>query len=159
MTTEEKQKRYSEVLRSITALIDGEDDAIAVMATVVCELHRAFDFFHWTGFYRHTMPAVLKVGPYQGSHGCLTIPFEKGVCGRAAREKKTQIVADVRATPYHIACSAETRSEIVVPVLDKKDNLCAVLDIDSNIPEVFDAVDREQLEKLADLLRDKFPCV
>jgi GAF domain-containing protein len=94
-------------------------------------------------------PGLLKVGPYQGRHGCLTIPFERGVCGRCARDKTTQIVADVAQVPYHIACSSTTRSEIVLPLLDARGEVRGVLDIDSDILGAFDAVDQEALEGLA----------
>ena len=94
-------------------------------------------------------PGLLKVGPYQGGHGCLTISFDRGVCGLCAREKTTQIDADVTLLPYHIACSGTTVSEIVVPVLDDLGEVRAVLDIDSDLPDVFDALDQEKLEQLA----------
>jgi GAF domain-containing protein len=92
---------------------------------------------------------LLKVGPYQGSHGCLTIPFDRGLCGRCASEKITQIAADVTQIPYHIACSGTTVSEIVVPVLDAWGDVRAVLDVDSDIADIFDAVDQQALESLA----------
>lgn len=152
----EKKRSYNQALKSISALISDEEDEIAVMATVVCTLHNTFEYYHWTGFYRCVKPGVLKVGPYQGGHGCLTILFERGVCGKAARDKKTQLIKDVQAIPYHIACSSETRSEIVVPILDKKKQIYSLLDIDSNLPGAFDEVDREYLEKLAFFLQKKF---
>lgn len=146
---ETKQQVYQRVLGHIRALIDGERDEIAVLATVAAELRLAFPHFHWVGFYRVVSPGLLKVGPYQGGHGCLTISFERGVCGRCARENRTQIVADVRQLPYHIACSATTISEIVVPVRDARGEVRAVLDIDSDLPGAFDCVDQEALEQLA----------
>jgi len=149
MNPDEKRQTYHQTRQHIHALIAGEHDEIAVMATVAAELRHAFPHFHWVGFYRVVQPGLLKVGPYQGGHGCLTIPFERGVCGRCAREKTTQLVADVTQVPYHIACSGTTRSEIVVPVLDTHGNVHAVLDIDSDIPGAFDAVDQEALEALA----------
>jgi L-methionine (R)-S-oxide reductase len=149
MNVGEKRRIYQQTRGHIAELIAGEDDAIAVMATVVAELYHAFPHFHWVGYYRVVRPGLLKVGPYQGGHGCLTIPFERGVCGRCAREKSTQVVADVTRLPYHIACSATTRSEIVVPLLDAGGGVCAVLDIDSDEPDAFDALDREELEALA----------
>jgi L-methionine (R)-S-oxide reductase len=112
------------------------------------ELRLAFPHFHWVGFYRVVSPGLLKVGPYQGGHGCLTIPFDRGVCGRCAREKMTQIVADVSQLPYHIACSSTTLSEIVVPLLDSAGEVRAVLDIDSDFPDAFDSLDQEFLERL-----------
>ena len=143
-----KQERYDEVLRTIGALIAGETDAIAVMATVVCELHGAFDDFDWTGFYRVVAPGLLKVGPYQGPHGCLTISFDRGVCGAAARLRRTQIVPDVHEFPGHIACSTSTRSEIVVPVFAPDDELTGVLDVDSDRLKAFDDVDAANLEEV-----------
>lgn len=149
MNAEEKRQVYKQTQQNINALIAGERDEITVMATVAAELHHAFAHFHWVGFYRVVQPGVLKVGPYQGGHGCLTIPFERGVCGRCAREKATQVVVDVTQVPYHIACSSTTRSEIVVPILDSRGEVRAVLDVDSDIAGVFDAVDQEALEVLA----------
>jgi L-methionine (R)-S-oxide reductase len=149
MNSIEKQQVYNQAGPDIRALIAGERDEIAVLATVAAELHHAFPHFHWVGFYRVVSPGLLKVGPYQGHHGCLTIPFERGVCGRCAREKATQLVADVTQVPYHIACSSTTRSEIVVPVVDARGEVRAVLDVDSDLPGVFDAVDQKALEALA----------
>lgn len=139
---------YEQVRRDIAALIEGETDVIAVMATVACELHHRFDYFDWTGFYRVVEPGLLKVGPYQGGHGCLQISFDRGVCGAAARQGVTLVVPDVTAFPGHIACSSSTRSEIVAPVFDGRGDLLAVLDIDSNRPDAFDEIDRVNLEKV-----------
>lgn len=149
MQPPEKRLLYQTTRQRIRALIAGEDDEIAVMATVAAELYHAFAHFHWVGFYRVVQSGLLKVGPYQGGHGCLTIPFERGVCGRCARDKTTQVVADVTLLPYHIACSSTTRSEIVVPLLDAGGAVRAVLDIDSDIAGAFDAVDQQALEELA----------
>jgi GAF domain-containing protein len=143
-----KLEEYREVRTRIRGLIAGETDEIAVLATVAAELRRAFGHFDWVGFYRVTAPGVLKVGPYQGGHGCLTISFDRGVCGKCARERTTQLVPDVQALPYHIACSGTTRSEIVVPVLDAGGSVRAVLDVDSDQPAAFDAVDQKELEAL-----------
>lgn len=132
----------------ILALVEGETDTIARMATVVCELFHSDKRFDWVGFYRVTAPYLLKIGPYQGGHGCLTIPFSRGVCGAAAREAETQIVPDVDAFPGHIACAASTRSEIVVPVFGPDGGLLAVLDIDSDRPDAFSAEDAVFLEGL-----------
>jgi GAF domain-containing protein len=144
----DKSSRYHEVATRIRALIAGERDVIAVMATMACELRHAFAHFDWVGFYRVTEPGVLRIGPYQGGHGCLVIPFERGVCGRCARERVSQVVPDVTALPYHIACSSTTRSEIVVPVLDSRGEVRAVLDVDSNTPGAFDELDRSELEQM-----------
>jgi GAF domain-containing protein len=139
---------YSEVRARVRAVCEGEDDAVALMATVACELYQAFGDFDWVGFYRVTAPGVLKIGPYQGGHGCLVIPFERGVCGAAARERRTQVVEDVDAFPGHIACAASTRSEIVVPVADAGGRLVGVLDIDSDTPGAFDETDAAALEAM-----------
>jgi L-methionine (R)-S-oxide reductase len=146
------ENRPSATLSRIRALIAGETDEIAIMATIACELHHADPRFDWTGFYRVTEPGMLKIGPYQGSHGCLTIPFTRGVCGRWAREGKTRIVNDVHAVPDHIACSSTTRSEIVVPVFDQNGDVRAVLDIDSDQPAAFTAADAGFLETVCALL-------
>lgn len=130
------------VIQSLTA---GETDAVALMATVACELHHADDRFDWTGFYRVTAPELLKIGPYQGGHGCLVIPFSRGVCGAAARSGQVQLVDDVDAFPGHIACASSTRSEIVLPVWDGAGTLLGVLDIDSNQPSAFTQNDADQL--------------
>ena len=152
MNSAEKRLRYDQTRQNIHALIAGEVDEIAVLATVAAELYHAFPHFHWVGFYRVVSPGILKVGPYQGGHGCLTIPFERGVCGRCAREKTTQIVADVTQLPYHIACSSTTLSEIVIPIIDHHGKVRAVLDVDSDLGASFDAVDQVALELLADAI-------
>ncbi len=144
---------YAALAARIAALTEGETDAVALMATVACELHHADDRFDWTGFYRVVAPGLLKIGPYQGGHGCLTIPFGKGVCGTVAQSGEALIVPDVEAFPGHIACASTTRSEIVLPVRDARGTLIAVLDIDSNRADAFTAADRAGLEMI---LRDTF---
>ena len=119
-----------------------------MMATVACELYHEFEQVDWVGFYRVVAPGLLKVGPYQGGHGCLEISFDRGVCGKCAREAATQLVEDVSLLPYHIACSLATRSEIVIPVLDTQARLRAVLDLDSDSVAAFDAEDQARLESL-----------
>jgi L-methionine (R)-S-oxide reductase len=141
-------ERYAEVAARVRALCAGETDAVAVMATVACELFHSVERFDWVGFYRVTEPGLLKIGPYQGGHGCLVIPFGRGVCGAAARSGETQVVPDVDAFPGHMACSASTRSEIVVPVRDGAGALIAVLDVDSDTPGAFDAEDAAALEAI-----------
>ena len=136
---------YADLRRRIAALTEGESDAVALMATLACEIHHADARFDWTGFYRVVAPELLKIGPYQGGHGCLTIPFARGVCGAAARTGEVQIVDDVEAFPGHIACSSSTRSEIVLPVRDGAGRLIAVLDIDSDRPAAFAQADAEGL--------------
>ena len=140
--------RYREVRVRLDALVEGVDDPIARMATIVCELHHAFEAFHWTGFYRVTRPGLLSVGPYQGGHGCLEIPFDRGVCGAAARTGRVQLVDDVTQRADHIACSSTTRSEVVVPVFDGTGAVVAVLDVDSDHPSAFDALDGKELQAL-----------
>lgn len=139
---------YRELAQRIAALCSGETDAVALMATVACEVHHADDRFDWTGFYRVTQPGLLKIGPYQGGHGCLVIPFEKGVCGAAAREGRVQIVPDVEAFPGHIACASSTRSEIVLPVRNARGDIIAVFDIDSDQPDAFSEQDAEKLGEI-----------
>jgi GAF domain-containing protein len=155
-TPEERELAHDRVFDAVVSLLEGEDDWVAAMATVVCELHHAFDYFHWTGFYRVVGEDLLVIGPYQGAHGCLRIPFSRGVCGAAARSRETQLVPDVEAFPDHIACSSSTRSEIVVPVLSPSGRLLAVLDVDSNEPAAFDEVDQRALEELCALLGERF---
>lgn len=142
-----KKRDYETVSKTIAALCQGESDAIAKMATISCELYHNLEGFDWVGFYRVVEPGLLKIGPYQGGHGCLVIPFDRGVCGACAREVKTQIVDDVEAFPGHIACSASTRSEIVLPVLQNGE-LIGVLDIDSDTASDFNERDREALENI-----------
>ncbi|MBD3679525.1 MAG: GAF domain-containing protein [Rhodobacteraceae bacterium] len=139
---------YETLAKTIASLTEGETDEVALMATVVCELHHADDRFDWTGFYRVTEPELLKIGPYQGGHGCLVIPFARGVCGAAARTGEVQLVPDVEAFPGHIACSSSTRSEIVLPVRNRDGQIIGVLDIDSDRPDAFDETDARELEAI-----------
>jgi GAF domain-containing protein len=139
----------------ILALTEGETDSVALMATVVCELHHGHPLADWTGFYRVVAPELLKIGPYQGGHGCLVIPFSRGVCGAAARQGRSLNVPDVDAFPDHIACSSTTRSELVLPVWNGAGRLLGVLDLDSNTPAAFTAEDEAWLEALlAQVFRD-----
>lgn len=147
---------HTDVMDRIKGLLEGETDWVAAMATVVCELHHGFDHFHWTGFYRTTEPGVLKIGPYQGGHGCLYIPFDKGICGAAARTGETQDVPDVHVRPEHIACSSSTNSEVVVPVKDSKGAVVAVLDVDSDTPAAFSPEDVAFLEDVCSYLGEVF---
>ncbi|MDF1854584.1 GAF domain-containing protein [Pseudooceanicola sp.] len=142
------QVDYPTLAKTIAALTEGETDKVALMATLACELHHADDRFDWTGFYRVVAPELLKIGPYQGGHGCLVIPFSRGVCGTAARTGQVQLVADVDEFPGHIACASSTRSEIVLPVFDAAGTVIAVLDIDSNQPAAFDEVDARELSAI-----------
>ncbi|GAA6188776.1 GAF domain-containing protein [Litorivita sp. NS0012-18] len=144
---------YSDLKNTIRALTEGEHDRVALMATLACEIHHSDDRFDWTGFYRVTDPELLKIGPYQGGHGCLTIPFSRGVCGAAARTGAVQLVPDVEAFDGHIACASSTRSELVLPVFDASGTVIAVLDIDSNQPDAFT---QEDADELADILAQVF---
>ncbi|MGB3409203.1 MAG: GAF domain-containing protein [Jannaschia sp.] len=141
---------YIALERTIGSLTEGEDDVVALMATVACEVHHADERFDWTGFYRVVSPGLLKIGPYQGGHGCLVIPFTRGVCGAAARTGEVQLVPDVDAFPGHIACASSTRSEIVLPVRDAGGQVIAVFDIDSNLPDAFTGEDSEHLTRILD---------
>lgn len=142
--------RYRSTFDTLDALCEGERDAVSLMATIACELHARFEHFHWVGFYRNVGNQILKIGPYQGAHGCITIPFTRGVCGKCAREKAVQNVPDVTEVPHHIACSGSTRSEIVVPILADDGALIAVLDIDSDLLAAFDEIDAEHLAQLGE---------
>lgn len=144
---------YSTLGKTIASLTEGETDPVALMATVTCEVHHSDDRFDWTGFYRVTAPELLKIGPYQGGHGCLQIPFSRGVCGAAARTGEVQLVPDVEAFPGHIACASSTRSELVLPVWDGAGALIAVFDIDSDQPDAFT---QEDADGLAAILRRVF---
>jgi len=139
---------YAILAETLQSLTHGETDAVALMATVACEVHHADDRFDWTGFYRVTEPELLKIGPYQGGHGCLVIPFSRGVCGAAARSGQTQLVADVDAFPGHIACASSTRSELVLPVWNGAGDLIGVFDIDSNQPDAFTQEDADQFQAI-----------
>ncbi len=139
----------------LRALCKGETDTVALMATFACEVHHAHPYADWTGFYRVVAPELLKIGPYQGGHGCLVIPFSRGVCGACARTGKVQNVPDVTAFDGHIACSSTTKSELVLPVFNGKGVLLGVFDIDSNTPAAFSAKDEAWLVPLlADIFRE-----
>ena len=148
LRTVPKAEAYAQLHAMQLLLLEGQDDTIAAMATTSALLHHAFRHL-WTGFYRVVKPnALLRVGPYQGSIGCLDIAFGRGVCGTVAAERRTLVVPDVRAFPGHITCDARSQSEIVVPVFDSADNLIAVLDIDSSVPNGFTEEDQVGLETL-----------
>ena len=142
------QVDYETLAKTIAALTEGETDEVALMATVACEVHHADGRFNWTGFYRAVAPELLKIGPYQGGHGCLQIPFSRGVCGAAARTGEAQLVPDVDAFPGHIACASSTRSELVLPVWNGAGDLIGVFDIDSDQPDAFTQEDADQLEAI-----------
>lgn len=146
----DKAARYAEVADEIAAVLDGESNRVARMATIASMLADAFESYFWTGFYvvDEHKPTELVVGPYQGTLGCLRIPFGRGVCGTAAATGQTQIVEDVHAFPGHIACDSRSASEIVVPVFGPGGELIAVFDVDATTPAAFDAVDAEWLERI-----------
>lgn len=136
---------YRALAASVASLTDGETDTVALMATIACEVHHSDDRFDWTGFYRVTEPNLLKIGPYQGGHGCLVIPFGRGVCGTVAQTGRAELVPDVNAFTGHIACASSTQSELVLPVFDANRSLIAVFDIDSNQPDAFSETDANEL--------------
>ncbi len=150
--TQRGRADYGHLRQTIAALTAGEDDVVALMATVACEVHHADDRFDWTGFYRVVSPGLLKIGPYQGGHGCLVIPFARGVCGAAARTGEVQLVPDVHAFEGHIACATSTRSELVLPVF-AHGAVIGVFDIDSNRPDAFG---QEDATALGDILTSVF---
>lgn len=156
----EKAEKYRLLERQLTALLEGETDAIAKMANVAAVLHETFGFW-WTGFYRVVPPchsgltpesAELILGPFQGPVACMHIPFGKGVCGTAWQRNESVVVPDVEQFPGHIACSSASRSEIVVPVHGADGTVTAVLDIDSDRLATFDEEDRIWLERIVKLL-------
>ena len=149
-----KSETYKEVAAQISAVIDGETSITARYATAACLLNEAFEYFFWTGFYvvDPLKPTELVVGPYQGTLGCLRIPFGKAVCGTCAQTQKTVIVEDVHKFPGHIACDSRSNSEIVVPVFDKDGSLAAVLDVDSTTIGSFDDEDKIGLEAICQSL-------
>lgn len=144
---------YVEIKEQMRLVLDGIDDPIAGMATLAALLYGALGFL-WVGFYRVVKPGeLLRIGPYQGSLGCLEIPFGKGVCGTAAAERRAVIVDDVNLFPGHITCDARARSEIVVPVFGPSGELTAVLDVDSDEAGSFTDEDREGLEEIVHWFR------
>ncbi|MDA3886878.1 MAG: GAF domain-containing protein [Candidatus Delongbacteria bacterium] len=148
-----KEEKYKELIRDIKSLTTGEDDVITIMSTIACEIFHSADFINWAGFYRVVGDRTLKVGPYQGGHGCLVISYDRGVCGRCAADRTPQIVEDVTKLKYHIACSSETRSEIVLPVFNSVGELIAVLDIDSLEVGSFDDVDLKYLSEIVNVFK------
>jgi len=150
VNAEQKQALYLEAEKELISITEGEKNVTALMATVSCILAQKFDYYFWTGFYivDPEKENELVVGPYQGTLGCLRIPFGRGVCGMAAATLETQLVEDVHAFPGHIACDSRSNSEIVVPVLNTQGQLIAVLDVDSVDIGSFDETDRVALETL-----------
>lgn len=142
-----KTERYQQAVQEINAILEGETNMILKMSTINCILRTHLDYYFWVGFYC-VNDNKLIVGPYQGTLGCLHISYERGVCGRAARTEKTQIVQDVHADPQHIACDAASQSEIVVPVFNPAGKLIAVFDVDSTETGAFDETDQQFLEQI-----------
>jgi len=145
-----KEEKYELLVSQIRALIEGENDVIAVMSNVAAAIHQTMGFW-WTGFYR-VKGEELVLGPFQGPVACMHIPYGKGVCGTAWQRAETVVVEDVEQFPGHIACSSESKSEIVVPVFDGDGKVTAVLDIDSEHLATFDDTDRRYLEEICRLL-------
>lgn len=153
----DKEEKYRELFPVVQALMSGEDDEISCMANLSSLLHNEFGFW-WTGFYRVSHSGNLDLGPFQGPLACTKIAFGKGVCGTAWKEQRTIIVPDVEKFPGHIACSSESRSEIVVPVWRDRE-IVAVLDIDSRELGTFDRIDAEWLERFVDCLYGSERCI
>lgn len=151
-----KKQKYEQVLRAIHAQVDDEGDIISVMSTIACEIKCRFPHFNWVGFYRLVDAGTLKVGPYQGGHGCLTITINRGVCGKCARDKAMQMHNDISLVADHIACDGDTEAEIVFPILDRHNAIRAVFDIDSITRNCFDEIDVAALQELASLVGCKY---
>ena len=147
-----KEEQYKLLVSQIEALIDGEKDTIAIMSNVAAAIHQTMGFW-WTGFYR-VVADELVLGPFQGPVACMHIPYGKGVCGTSWQRAETVIVPDVEQFPGHIACSSESRSEIVVPVFGSDGKVIAVLDIDSEHLGTFDDIDRKYLEDICKLIKE-----
>lgn len=147
-----KEEKYKELVEDIRAIIDGESDIIAIMSNIAAEIHQTMRFW-WTGFYR-VIGDELVLGPFQGPIACMHIAYGRGVCGTSWKKAETIIVPDVEQFPGHIACSSQSKSEIVVPVFshDEEKKVIAVLDIDSEHLSTFDETDRKYLEEICGLL-------
>lgn len=151
------KENYADLGKRILALCEGETDQVALMATIACEVYAADDRFDWVGFYRNVGDRMLKIGPFQGGHGCLTIPYGKGVCGAVASSETALNVPDVDAFSSHIACSSSTRSELVLPVFNRSGSLIAVFDIDSDRPAAFLPEDQDHLQSILDAVFRQLP--
>ena len=154
ITTEGKGERYEELLPQLSALLNDEDDLIANLANVSAVLKTTFPSFSWVGFYRLENNELI-LGPFQGKVACVHIAMGRGVCGTAAKERKTLIVPDVKQFPGHIACDPDSKSEIVVPLIYEEE-LFGVIDIDSNKIDSFDEIDQNYLEEIAKKIAPKF---
>ena len=153
MNKKEKEETYQKITSVIREMIKDERDLISVLSTVSCELFHAFDHWNWVGFYRRVDKQTLKVGPYQGEHGCLTIDINRGVCGSCVRKKSILIFNDVSKEKTHIACSLETQSEMVLPIISNSGTVMAVFDIDSTQISAFDSTDQDYLSNIVDWIR------
>ncbi len=142
-----KHSVYQKAISQINACLDGESNMILKMSTINAVIKQHLSYCYWIGFYC-VNEGELIVGPYQGTLGCLHIPFSKGVCGRAAITQQVQIVEDVHKDPSHIACDAATNSEIVLPVFNNNNQLIAVFDIDSTDKGAFDEIDGQYLSEI-----------
>lgn len=161
LSKEKKLEAYEIAELSINANIDQETHLIMKMSTINCILKTYLPYYYWVGFYM-VHDGALVVGPYQGTLGCLHIDFSRGVCGKAAREQKTQLVTDVHALAQgkdHIACDPNSQSEIVLPVFDNDKSLIAVFDVDSSLKNSFDEVDQEFLERILKRHFEELPLV
>ena len=145
-----KEEKYRLLTEQLKALLEGETDQVAMMANVAAAIQAEMGFF-WTGFYRVVNDELL-LGPFQGPVACMHIPFGRGVCGSAWKQRQTIVVPDVQQFPGHIACSSLSRSEIVVPLFSKDGKVTAVLDIDSKELATFDETDRRYLETICRLV-------
>lgn len=142
-----RSEAWSLLDEQLRAILDGVDDEVTAMATTACLVHHGFGWL-WTGFYRVVSPGLLRVGPYQGTLGCLEIPFGKGVCGAAAASQRSVLVPNVHAFPGHITCDGRSASELVVPVFRGNGALLAVFDIDADVVGAFSEVDQVGVERV-----------
>lgn len=149
-TDMKKEEIYQQLVTEVQAIIEGETDMIAIMSNVAAEIHQTMKFW-WTGFYR-VKEGELILGPFQGPIACMHIAYGKGVCGTAWKKAETIIVPDVEQFPGHIACSSQSRSEIVIPLFNNKKEVIAVLDIDSEHLATFDETDKKFLEEICSLI-------
>lgn len=154
IATDDKPMLYRDLHEAVDAITTGEPDAIANMANVAALLWQFLPNLNWAGFYRTVGGEELVLGPFQGKAACIRIPFGRGVCGAAAASGETQLVEDVHAFPGHIACDADSRSELVVPVL-REGRVVAVIDLDSPSAARFDADDARGIEAIAVLIAER----
>lgn len=154
MDKDKKRNRYQRIYSQLKELLEPHDNIIANMSTIVAVLHHKFDYYFWTGFYI-LQEGDLIVGPYQGPVACIKLEKDTGVCWAAINKMESIVVPDVHKFPGHIACDSRSNSEIVVPVKDSNGKIKGVLDVDSKDFESFNKVDKEELERIVDLLNKK----